>query len=254
MSAETLLFGGAAEAYARYRPGYPQALFDLLLARTAGRGVALDLGSGTGAMLGPLTDRFERVAAVEPDAKMAALIAPAPNLDVQVASAETAPLPGKVDLVTCGTAFHWFDGPRVLSRLAEVAVPGALLAVCTYYRPDPGPATKAVIEDEIKARWKPFMHDRLGRHDYAARTLDAHGDWTAPERVRVPHRFEMAAEDLAGFHASTSYGSAYLRTLADPQGYLTDFADRLAEANGSRMLTVSLPVETLLSQPAGRRS
>ena len=244
----TRLFGGAADLYDRYRPGYPDALYELILERAKGRGLAVDLGAGTGKALPPLLGTFAKILAVEPDPNMAALIPPAPTLTVAKTTAEAVPLPARgVDLFTCGTAFHWFDGPRVLSRLAEAAAPGALLAVFTYYRPDPGPAAKRVIETELHERWDRHKNDRLGRHDYADRAIAAHPAWTGPERTKLPYRFEMSTDDLAGFYASTSYASEYLRTLDDPQRYLDDLSAKLADAAGSKTLRVSLPVETRLS-------
>jgi trans-aconitate methyltransferase len=49
MSGRALSFGVAAEAYERFRPGYPVELFDMVMAHT-GRPVrtALEIGAGTG--------------------------------------------------------------------------------------------------------------------------------------------------------------------------------------------------------------
>jgi hypothetical protein len=49
MSGRALSFGAVAEAYERFRPGYPAELFDLVITY-AGRPVltALEIGAGTG--------------------------------------------------------------------------------------------------------------------------------------------------------------------------------------------------------------
>lgn len=248
-------FGPMATLYDLHRPHYPEALIDTILAQTEGRQFAIDLGTGTGRTLPPLLAAFASVLAVEPDAEMAALLPTAPNLTVAIASAETAALPvASADLVTCGTAFHWMDGPVVLSRLRAAMAPRGLLAIFTYYRPDPGPAAKRVIEGEFAARWNAHKHDRLNRQDYAARQVEAHAGFSAPDVQTITHHYALSAAALAGFYASTSYGAAYLRTLDDPSAYLDDLASRLAAAAGTPILPAVLPITLVLARPSSDRS
>jgi len=61
-------FGGAADAYERYRPNFPDALFDDLAA--LGRD-ALDVACGTGKVARGLAARGTSVLGVELDARMA---------------------------------------------------------------------------------------------------------------------------------------------------------------------------------------
>ena len=66
------LFRGTAWYYARYRPEYPQALFQRLIERLHlnGSGHLVDLGCGTGELAIPLHNCFEGVYAVDEDADM----------------------------------------------------------------------------------------------------------------------------------------------------------------------------------------
>ncbi|WOI53969.1 class I SAM-dependent methyltransferase [Parvularcula sp. LCG005] len=242
-------FGDQAALYDQYRPYYPTALFDHILGKVTGRRLAVDLGSGTGRTLRPLTTIFDTVIAIEPDADMAAHIAPSPGLRVQTNTAETATLPAGIDLVCCGTSFHWMDGDAVLSRLAPLMAPGGALAILTYYRPDPGPAAKGVVEQEFAERWNAHKNDGQHRHSAPQRTVGDHPDWQTPERVMIPATYELSADAYAGFFATTSYGAAYLKTLDDPADYLCDLAGRLAAAAGADPMPVSLPVELVLSRP-----
>ena len=69
----TEVFGPLAEDYARFRPAYPDELFDALDARLGGApGLALDLATGTGAAVPPLLEHGARVVAVEPNPSMLA--------------------------------------------------------------------------------------------------------------------------------------------------------------------------------------
>ncbi len=47
--------------YSKYRPKYPQALFDVLFEATQGRDKALEICTGTGQVALPLSKEFGRV-------------------------------------------------------------------------------------------------------------------------------------------------------------------------------------------------
>ena len=73
VSDRALSFGARAEAYERFRPGYPAELFDRVIAY-AGRPVrsALEIGAGTGKATRVLAARGVAVTATEPDGAMLA--------------------------------------------------------------------------------------------------------------------------------------------------------------------------------------
>lgn len=58
-------FSKHAVDYARYRPGYPQALFDFLVEQAPGRELAWDCGTGSGQAAIQLAERFQRVIATD---------------------------------------------------------------------------------------------------------------------------------------------------------------------------------------------
>jgi SAM-dependent methyltransferase len=119
-------FGSGAEAYDRFRPGYPAALFDDLLAHPVRS--ALDVGCGTGKVAVELARRGVATLGVDPDPRMAA-VARAHGVDVEVDRFESWDDAGRrFELITCGHAWHWVDpatGPDKASRLLE---PGGRIA------------------------------------------------------------------------------------------------------------------------------
>lgn len=126
-------FSGSAEGYARYRPGYPDALFRWLADHAPNRALALDCGTGSGQAAIPLAAHFERVLAT--DASQAQLRQAVRHRGVQyvVASAERSPVPdASVSLVTVAQAFHWLDHAAMFRELERCLVPGGLFAVWTY--------------------------------------------------------------------------------------------------------------------------
>ena len=130
-------FGSAAEAYDRFRPGYPRALFDDLLATHVR--TALDVGCGTGKVALDLSRRGVRTLGIDPDQRMAA-VARRHRVDVELGGFESWDDAGRrFDLITCGHAWHWIDpetGPDKAARLLE---PGGWIArFWNYHVVQPG--------------------------------------------------------------------------------------------------------------------
>jgi SAM-dependent methyltransferase len=121
-------FGQAAEAYDRYRPGYPAAAVTWALGEQPRR--IADLGAGTGILSRQLHQLGHDVIAVEPDEQMRAQLAAAsPGVVVVAGAAEAIPLAdASVDAVVAGQAWHWFDRGRALPEIARVLRPGGTLA------------------------------------------------------------------------------------------------------------------------------
>jgi ubiquinone/menaquinone biosynthesis C-methylase UbiE len=109
-------FSNRAADYARYRPGYPHELLDVLRkwCSLQPHYVVADIGSGTGLLSKLFLENGNQVYGVEPNAEMRAagdeFLSSFPNFKSIVGSAEATTLPSQsIDLVTAGQAFHWFD-------------------------------------------------------------------------------------------------------------------------------------------------
>lgn len=129
-------FTGKAEIYARFRPGYPDALLDWLWqeAKLVPGSRIADIGSGTGIFSEQLLARGLEVWGVEPNTDMRALaeeaLAGRAGFTSVSGDAEATGLAEHAfDLVTAAQSFHWFDpGPfgeecrRILKPDAPVAL------------------------------------------------------------------------------------------------------------------------------------
>ena len=129
-------FSGRVEDYARYRPGYPRGVLDLLttecdLTRDA---VVADIASGTGLLAELFLENGNRVFGVEPNDEMRR--AGERHLEhhgtfASVAgTAEATTLDGgSVDFVVVGQAFHWFEPASTRSEFARILKPGGWVAL-----------------------------------------------------------------------------------------------------------------------------
>jgi SAM-dependent methyltransferase len=131
MVARALSFGAVAEAYERFRPGYPVELFELITAYADGPiRTALEIGAGTGKATRLFVQGGIAVTATEPDAAMLAELRkqlPA-NVTTVQAAFEDLPLDSSYELVYSAAALHWTDPDGRWERMAKLVVPGGVFA------------------------------------------------------------------------------------------------------------------------------
>ena len=126
-------FSDVADAYARYRPRYPAALFDFLADLPPGRELAWDCGCGNGQAAEGLARHFRKVIATDASARQIEQAVSHPAVTYRVAPAEASGIAsGSVDLVLVAQALHWFDFDRFYAEVRRVARPGGILAALTY--------------------------------------------------------------------------------------------------------------------------
>jgi SAM-dependent methyltransferase len=127
------LFSTQAETYARYRPVYPQMLYDFLFSVTFGYNTAWDCGTGNGQVASVLADKFEKVYATDISEQQLSHAVKKPNIQYMVSRAEQTELPDNcADLITVGTAIHWFDFAAFYEEARRVGKKGSVLAAWAY--------------------------------------------------------------------------------------------------------------------------
>ena len=95
------LFSGHAADYSRYRPRYPDELFDRIAVLCPEHRLAWDCATGSGQAARSLASHFARVIATDASAEQLRQATPAEGVDYRVARAEESGLPtAGVDLVT----------------------------------------------------------------------------------------------------------------------------------------------------------
>lgn len=131
MPGRALSFGTIAEAYERYRPGYPAQLFDLVMAY-ADRQIrtALEIGAGTGKATRVLAQWGVAVTATDPDqAMLTELRKHVPPSVTAVRAAFEDLRPGETyGLVYAAAALHWTEPEGRWPRVAALLEPGGVFA------------------------------------------------------------------------------------------------------------------------------
>jgi SAM-dependent methyltransferase len=216
MSGRALSFGVVADAYERFRPGYPETLFDVVMTY-AGQPVrtALEIGAGTGKATRLFARHGITVTATEPDGAMLAELRKHVPADVRTvqASFEDLQPDESYGLVYAAAALHWTNPEDRWSRMAALLQPGGVFASFG------GPIRLAdpVVEEAVGAARAPFLAtDEIPSPDGTLPGDDMQWPGTELERSEwfanvqqavIERRLEMSARDYIG-HLSTV--SAYL--------------------------------------------
>jgi len=204
-------FGGAAAAYERGRPTYPQAAVDWLVERLRIRAGAtvVDLAAGTGKLTRALVGRGARIVAVEPVLGMREELARVVGGSAEILDghAEAVPLPnGSADAVTVAQAFHWFRTDEALPEIHRVLRPGGFLALIWNSRSG---------EDPVNARLDAIL-ERHGREEPVwpggnlawREALDLSPSFGPVEERRFPHEQVLDRDSLVDRIVSISFVAA----------------------------------------------
>lgn len=216
MSGRALSFGGVAEAYERFRPGYPGELFEMVRAY-AGHPVptALEIGAGTGKATRLFAQRGIAVTATEPDASMLAELrkhVPANVATVQAAFEDLRP-GERYGLVYAAAALHWTNPEGRWPRIAALLEPGGVFASFGA----PSRPTDPAVREAVRAARAPFLEsDEIPSPDgtppdhemqWPGSELQRSEWFTEVQQAVIERHVTLSAHDYVG-HLSTI--SAYL--------------------------------------------
>lgn len=204
-------FSTQANAYAAFRPTYPETLYEFIFQHLKSKKTAWDCATGNGQVAGYLADHFENVYATDISQKQLDQATQKKNVFYSRLPAEKTSFPNnQFDLITVAQALHWFDREKFYEEVKRVSMPDALLAVWGY--------ALLYIEPEIDKVILNFYSNIVGPYWDSARRLveEEYRSITFPfEEIITPKFFITATwtrAHLAGYVESWSATQAYIRT------------------------------------------
>jgi SAM-dependent methyltransferase len=226
-------FSRQAADYAKFRPRYPQELFNYLGTTAPSRQLAWDCGTGNGQAAVRLASVFDRVIATDASEKQIANAEPHERVEYRVAPAENSGIELEtIDLIMVAQALHWFDLNGFYAEVQRVLKPDAVLAASAYNLLHIDPAI-----DEIVNR---YYYDVVGPFWPPERKLvEQFADLPFPFHEIDPPKFEMTAQwnldHLVGYLGTWSATQRFIAAKgSDP---LEQIADELRRAWGDSQQT-----------------
>jgi len=242
-------FSNRAEDYASYRPGYPQAAIDLILADLGQPSelVIADIGAGTGISARLFAERGAQVWAIEPNAAMREAAAPHPRVEFRAATAEQTGLADRsVDLITCCQSFHWFEPDATLTEFHRILKPAGRVALMWNERNFDDEYTRQHSEI-VNAAGEQGICNHVDRK--SSSPLAASPRFTNFRTHTLTSEQSLDWSSLIGLVRSASYtpkaGAAYEQMMHD----LRALFDRWTQQTGSNRVVLSYQTKLYFAEP-----
>lgn len=203
-------FSSNSGNYAKYRPDYPQELFDYIGTLVKHKNCAWDCGTGNGQVAAKLAETFQNVMATDISANQLENAPRKPNISYSVQPAERTDFPDSFfDLIIVAQAIHWFDFEVFYKEVKRTAKPDAYLVATGYGLLNISPEIDAVILH--------FYDEIIGKYWDAERKYIDENYQTIPfpfEEIDVPameNRLEWTFDHLIGYLETWSAVKHYIR-------------------------------------------
>lgn len=231
-------FGTQAENYTKYRKPYIEELYKFLFSLIPEDSKKiLDVACGTGKSTAPLVMRNFEVFGCDHDPLMieeAKKQAVQKNLNINYCVADVEHLPfhdEAFDVVTIGTAFHWFVNEKSITEIKRVLKPGGLIFIFWTLSKD-----DSSFQDEIPGtifhsygweRVPPELRDL----NYISKFLEDN-NLVQVKTIRLPFSYNATVEEQVGLQkTASSYG---LLSEEDKARFLDEVTSALTAKLGDR--------------------
>lgn len=242
-------FSKQSDAYARFRPDYPDALLRHIIAQVSHFDTALDCGTGNGQLALRLANHFGQVFATDMSAEQLRHAPARPNITYRQLPAEHTDFADRqFDLITVAQAIHWFDFDAFYAEVYRTLRDDGLFVATGY--------ALFCVHPEIDLLLDEFYTDIVGPYwDAERRYIDAHYR-TIPfpfEELPAPRfyqHYEWTLPALLGYLGTWSAVQHYRRqTGEDPVALLEP---RLQAVWGrAETRTVSFPILLRMGRKRG---
>jgi len=233
-------FSTQSSDYVKYRPTYPEKLFDWLAAKAASTDTAWDCACGSGQATLYLATRFKQVVGSDLSRSQLNCAPHRPNIEWRVAHAEDSGLEGNsVDLITVAQALHWFDLRSFWQEVRRVGKYNGLIAVWSY-------GVFEIGNLEVKNVCNKFYDETVGPYWPPERKIVEAGygslDFPFQEIQSPSYKIEVSwnLDQLIGYFSSWSATTRYkVATGNDP---LPALREQLAAYLGHERVDLHWPI------------
>jgi len=191
-------FSTHSSSYARFRPAYPQELFEFLKKQLQNSGIAWDCGTGNGQVAGELSKFFDNVKATDISNQQLDHAIRRENIEYSVQPAEKTDFPDNYfDLITVAQAIHWFNFKAFYKEAKRVLKPNGIIAVIGYSLFKSNPETDEVILKFYKNIIGPYWDEERRYLDEKYKTIPF--PFLEIETPEFEQRYQWTFDHLIGY-------------------------------------------------------
>jgi len=238
-------FSFAKKTYSKFRPSYPNYIFDEILKRHKGnRDLAVDIGAGTGQASVPLTKFFKKVVAFDPSlGQLEQATKEIQNLEFRQGNAFYIDIENSsADLIVSAQAVHWFNDEKFYNEVKRVLKQDGLLALWGYALPE-------IENNQANDILKQFYWNTLAGYWDPGRThlddgyINIKPSFPNVERLNISMKNEMYLDSFIGYLSTWSGLNAYKKKNLDKEDPLIDVQKSLEHIIGnSGKLKLTFPI------------
>lgn len=207
-------FSKQAALYARYRPDYPEAMYDIIFDHLTSKQAAWDCATGSGQVATYLSDYFDEVTATDISKEQLAHAPEKDNIRYQIATAEDSELAkNQFDLITVAQAIHWFNFDQFYQEVRRVAKQDALLAVIGYGMVRANKEINHIIDELYEEAFGTYYNKNRSYLDEEYQTIPFPFDEIATPPIT--NTYQWTLDRLEGYFNSWSA----IQKIKTEQGY-----------------------------------
>ncbi|MDP4263711.1 MAG: class I SAM-dependent methyltransferase [Bacteroidota bacterium] len=232
-------FSKQADIYAKYRPAYPQELFDFVLQHIVEKQNAWDCATGNGQSAKVLAEYFENVYATDISQKQIDKATQTLNIYYSVQPAEQTNFADNTfDLITVSQALHWFATDKFYTEAKRVAKPHSIFAAWSYSLLYTHPAIDELIRSFYRDVIGPYWDEERKYVDEQYQTIYfPFREITSPA---VSMEYYWTIEELEGYLNTWSALQKFI--LANEYNPVDELIRKIKPYAGNERLKIIFPL------------
>jgi ubiquinone/menaquinone biosynthesis C-methylase UbiE len=238
-------FSTQSSLYAKYRPAYPQDLYDFIFMQVANKQTAWDCGTGNGQAAKELAMAFEKVFATDTSHKQIENAIQLPNIFYSVQPAEQTDFPdNSFDLITVAQALHWFRFDDFYKEVKRVGKINSFFAAWTYSLLRITNEIDALIEYHHYTTLKSFWDEERKYVDEEYRSIPF-----PFKKIKAPDfkiEYEWTIDELEGYFNTWSALQKFI--AAKSYNPVNELMEKIRPLWKTEKMRVVFPVHLLFAQ------
>lgn len=153
-------FSKQADLYAKYRPDYPEEMYNFIFEHLDQQNIAWDCATGSGQVASYLASHFDQVFANDISEEQLSYAPKKPNITYLNTPAEHSGLPESAfNLITIAQAIHWLDFDKFYDEVRRVVKDNAFIAVIGYGMVRIDEQSNTIIDELYETAFREYFNE-----------------------------------------------------------------------------------------------